>query len=72
MATLSWVRGQFGNGSFNFVAQAFNGDLIEEFAVTFEEAVSDKFTVVSQPTDPTFTNVTQQSDPTFTGVYTVT
>jgi hypothetical protein len=72
MATLSWERGQFGNGSLDFIAQAFNGDLIDEFAVTFTEAVSDKFTAITQPTDPTFTSVSQQSDPTFTNVYTLT
>ena len=72
MATISWERGQFGNGSLNFIAQAFNGDLIEEFAITFEEAVSDKFTAITQPTDPTFTSVSQQSTPTLTNVYTLT
>ena len=72
MATISWERGQFGNGSLNFIAQAFNGDLIEEFAITFEEAVSDKFTSVTQQTDPTFTSVSQQSNPTLTNVYTLT
>ena len=72
MATISWERGQFGNGSLNFIAQAFNGDLIEEFAITFTEAVSDKFTAITQPTDPTFTSVSQQSNPTLTNVYTLT
>jgi hypothetical protein len=72
MATLSWIRGQFGNGSLEFIAQAFNGDLVDEFSVTFNESISDKYTAVAQPTDPSFTSVTQQSDPTFTNVYTVT
>ena len=72
MATLSWERGQFGNGSLDFIAQAFNGDLIDEFVITFTEAVSDKFTAIAQPTDPTFTSVSQQSDPTLTNVYTLT
>ena len=72
MATLSWIRGRFGLISFQMIAEAFNGDNITDFAVTFEEDKGDKFTNVSQQSDPTFTAVTQQSDPTFTSVYSVT
>ena len=71
MATLSWVRGRFGLISFQMIAEAFNGDNITDFSVTFEEDKGDKFTGVTQQTDPTFTAVTQQTDPTFTSVYSV-
>ena len=54
------------------IAEAFNGDNITDFSVTFEEDKGDKFTGVTQQTDPTFTAVTQQTDPTFTSVYSVT
>lgn len=68
MATLSWKRGQFGLSSLQFVAEPFNGDLMDEFQITFSEDKGDKFTGITQQSDPTFASITQQSDPTFTGV----
>tara|TARA_R110002020_G_scaffold75689_3_gene192396 strand:- start:13 stop:231 length:219 start_codon:yes stop_codon:yes gene_type:complete len=72
MATLSWVRGQFGLGSLSLIAEAFNGALIDEFAVVFNEDKSAKFTLVSQQTDPSLTELAAPSNPTFENVYSVT
>jgi len=69
MATLSWERGNFGLTSFNFIGDSFNGDLVLEFDVRFNEARDARYINVSQQSDPTFTDISQQSNPTFTAIY---
>ena len=69
MATLSWERGNFGLTSLNLIGDAFNGLMVLEFDVKFNEARNERYVGISQQSDTTFTDVSQQSDPTLTAIY---
>ena len=47
MPMLQWIRGGFGDTSFDLLGLPFNSNVMTDYAVTFDETIIGNYTAIS-------------------------